>query len=119
MMVWGAFWADGKTELAFLEGNQDAEDYIHTLSEYRLPVTFGAFGCVVTFHQDNASIHTAKKTKAFFEEVALNIMSWPALSPDLNPIENVWGLLTNVVYGGGRQYDTKNDLKIAILQALG
>jgi len=117
LMVWGAFFADGRAELAFLDGNQNADDYIHTLSEYLLPVTFGHFGCEAIFQQDNASIHTAARTKAFFDEVALDVMDWPALSPDLNPIENVLGYLSQVVYGDGKQYETKDQLKTAIQRA--
>jgi transposase len=116
-MVWGAFYADGKTSLAILEGNQDSDDYIYTLSEHLLPVAYGAFGCDVIFQQDNASIHTSRKTKAFFEEVGLQVMEWPALSPDLNPIENFWGHLAYVVYGHGKQYETIEGLKAAILRA--
>jgi transposase len=117
VMVWGAFYLDGTTRLAFLQGNQKAEDYVYTLSEYLLPVAFGKFGCDAIFQQDNASIHTAGITKAFFEDVALDVMTWPALSPDLNPIENVWGVLSNVVYGFGKQYDTTEELKRAVLDA--
>ncbi len=38
-------------------------------------------------------------------------------SPDLNPIENIWGLLAFLVYGDGKQYNTRDDLKKAILEA--
>jgi hypothetical protein len=42
-------------------------------------------------------------------------MKWPTKSPDLNPIENVWGLLVRRVYDGGRQVSTIEELKRAIL----
>jgi transposase len=37
VMVWGAFYANGKTELVILDGKQDSEKYILTLSEHLLP----------------------------------------------------------------------------------
>jgi hypothetical protein len=41
-------------------------------------------------------------------------MDWPALSPDLNPIENLWGILAREVYADGKQYNSKEELKHAI-----
>lgn len=117
VMVWGAFFANGKTEIAFLDGNQCAEDYVQTLKKYLLPVMRRKFRRRGIFQQDNASIHTARVTKSFFQESNLTVMDWPALSPDLNPIENVWGLLAQRVYGFGKQYDTVDDLKTAIRAA--
>ncbi|KAG3113484.1 hypothetical protein PI125_g7294 [Phytophthora idaei] len=34
-------------------------------------------------------------------------MEWPAKSPDLNPIENMWGVLARAVYANGRQFETR------------
>jgi transposase len=36
------------------------------------------------------------------------------LSPDLSPIENVWGLLSRKVYANGQQYQTVDQLKAAL-----
>ena len=44
-------------------------------------------------------------------------MDWPSLSPSLNPIENLWGLLVRKVYKNGKQFQTKDQLKDAIVKS--
>ena len=110
VMIWGAFCAEGKPDLVILEGTQDADAYVWTLSEHLLPFIDGVYGRDCIFQQDNASIHSAQTTKRFFQEQDVQVMEWPAKSPDLNPIENMWGVLARAVYASGRQFQTKADL---------
>lgn len=63
--------------------------------------------------QDNASIYTAYKTIALFKELGINLMEWPANSPDLNPIENLWALLK---YRIGRHFPTTREEVEAAIQ---
>ena len=62
------------------------------------------------FQQDNAPIHVSRHSKAFFRDKNV-LMDWPALSPDLNPIENCQ------VYGQSKQYDSKVSLTGAIMKS--
>src|SRR5262249_39240419 len=41
----------------------------------------------------------------------VQVLTWPSCSPDLNLIENLWGMLARLVYRGGRQFD---DVKLLI-----
>ncbi len=45
------------------------------------------------FKQDLAPDHTAKSTKSWLNEHGVGVLDWPANSPDLNPVENLWGIV--------------------------
>ena len=53
-------------------------------------------------------------TKRWFKEHKVDVLAWPAKSPDLKIIENVWGPLVRAVYPNGKQYHNHNDLIWAI-----
>lgn len=116
-MVWGAFCWDGTAELVFIDDRLDADDYCGVLETSLLPFIHRLGIEEWTFQQDNAPIHKARVTGEWFQEHRLNVMEWPAKSPDLNPIENLWGILTRTVYAGNKQYANKRELKDAILRA--
>ena len=48
--------------------------------------------------QDNCSIHGSKLMKEWMAKVNMTTLEWPARSPDLNLIENVWEMLAQLVY---------------------
>ena len=55
--------------------------------------------------------------KKYLLEQKIRLLNYPSCSPDLNPIENLWGLIVAKVYKGGRQYSAISELKNAILDA--
>ena len=56
------------------------------------------------FQQDSAVIHNASIIKKYYLEQKISSTDHPACSPDLNPIENLWGSFVVKVYEGGEQY---------------
>lgn len=105
---------DGKLPICIITTRMNSTNYIELLEDVLIQHLEENVNENLIFQQDNASIHVSKQTKAWFAENNVPVMDWPACSPDLNPIENLWGLLASEVYKHGRQFNTISDLKDCI-----
>ncbi len=92
LMVWGAMSSAGVGPLCFLRSTVNAAIYQEVLEHFMLPAADQLYGDAdFIFQQDLAPAHSAKATSTWFKDHGIPVLSWPANSPDLIPIENLWG----------------------------
>jgi hypothetical protein len=90
-MVWAGIAHGHKTELIFIEGTLNAQRYRDTILQ---PVVIPFVQRHdLTFQQDNARPHVARICNDYLHANNVDILPWPAFSPDLSPIEHLWDKL--------------------------
>jgi len=114
-MIFAAFSSMGKSEIAFLSGRVCSNKYITITEKYLKPFASQFHGIDFVYQQDNASIHVSQVSRRYFSKENIRLLPWPARSPDLNPIENLWGYIVHNVYVNGRQFSNVEELKSEIL----
>ena len=118
-MIGARFSSSRKSEPAILVGNQNSQNYIETLHDHLPPIARAFHDDDFIFQQDNASTHASKASPEWLRWMGIPTLKWPAHSPDLSPIENLWEKLAREVYLGDRQFKRKEDLRKRVFEAWG
>ncbi len=89
----------------FLKTNVTAPVYQEMLEHFMLPSADQLFkDADFIFQQDLAPAHTAKSTKSWLNDHGVGVLDWPANSPDLNLIENLWSIVKRKMRNNRQKY---------------
>ncbi|GFT38747.1 DDE_3 domain-containing protein [Trichonephila clavipes] len=106
---------NGRTRLHVVtNGTMTGQRYIDEVLLPQVRLFRGAVGDKFVFMDDNATCHRTLAVQDCLDSDGIQRLVWPAHSPDLNPIENVWDALGRQV--AGRNYTPTN--KNTLIRAL-
>ena len=113
-MVWGGITHEGKTDLVIVDGNINGQRYRDEIIIPHVIPFLAANGPGMVFQQDNAQPHIANVVKNHLQLHHVDVMPWPAISPDITPIEHVWEELERRLRKRPNQARTVPELALAL-----
>ena len=87
-MVWGGKTGNARTPLVVINGNLTGVRYRDEILQAHV-VPF-VRQHAVTLQHDNTRPHVARVVTDFLTQQNVNVLPWPAVSPDLSPTEHAW-----------------------------
>ena len=114
VMVWAGVSVTERTELHFVQGNMNAHYYRDNVLETIILPYRNRVGDRFLLMDDNARPHRARIITTFLEDHNIQRMEWPAMSPDLNPIENIWAMLGTRVRNRNPAVTNVETLRVAL-----
>lgn len=97
VMFWGGIMFNRRTPLIAIPQNMTSRVYIESVIRPIIYPLRNNLGENFIFMDDNARPHRARTVHEALEQGHISRLDWPANSPDMNPIENMWDFVSRAV----------------------
>ena len=115
VMVWECISHDCKLDLVTIQGNLTGDQYIRDILQPVVPhFDNHPLATRPVYMDDNARPHRSRAVTAYLQSEAVTSVPWPAISPDLNPIEHIWDMLDHRIQAREPPVQNIRQLEVAL-----
>jgi hypothetical protein len=116
--VWGCFSLHCKLDLHILNGTLTGQKYRDDILQPLIVPHFDAHALAdrPILMDDNARPHRARIVHDYLQQEAIETLPWPAMSPDMNPIEHLWDYLGKKVNEREQKCQNIAELRTALIE---
>lgn len=115
-MFWGGIRFNGRTQLLHIPGTMTGAYYLQNIINAIVQPLRNAIGAQFIFMDDNARPHRTRAVQQALENGNIARLEWPAMSPDLNPIEHVWDYVSRAIFNRNNPPRNTQELIVAVTE---
>nr|CAH7725722.1 unnamed protein product [Callosobruchus chinensis] len=98
LQQWRNVLSSDESRFGLVSGTMTGAYYLQNIINAIMQPLRNKIGDQVIFMDDNARLHRTRTVQQALENGNIARLEWPAMSPDMNPIENMWDYVSRAIF---------------------
>nr|CAH7732366.1 unnamed protein product [Callosobruchus chinensis] len=112
-MFWGGIRFNGRKQLICILETMTGACYLQNIIDAIVQPLRNEIGELFIFMDDNASPHRTRAVQQALQNGSIARLEWPAMSPDMSPIEDVWDYVSRAIFSRNNPPRSTQELIVA------